>query len=246
MLVFSQMTTMLDVEDYVQLRAGATSASTATRPRQRQSRIDAFNSTSASGNDEQFIFLSTRAGAGHQPGDGGHGGHLRRRLEPAQRPPGLARARIGQKRKVMIYRLVTRATVEEKIVQIAKRKLTLEHVVVSGASGALQQHHAGRAELGAQVRRRGALQREEHVGERRGRGLEDGGARGWTVTAEAGAAATGRATRRTTGRARGEEGDGTSGKSIVWDDAAVDMLLTATSRRRRRQRRAERWRLRRV
>ncbi|CAN0487572.1 unnamed protein product, partial [Ectocarpus sp. 8 AP-2014] len=46
----------------------------------------------------------------------------------------LARAhRIGQANKarcVMIYRFVSRATVEERILEVAKKKLLLEHVVV--------------------------------------------------------------------------------------------------------------------
>ena len=46
----------------------------------------------------------------------------------------LARAhRIGQTRKVMIYRFLARNTVEERILQLAKKKLLLEHVVVGEA-----------------------------------------------------------------------------------------------------------------
>ena len=41
--------------------------------------------------------------------------------------------RIGQRNKVMIYRLVTRQTVEERLLQVAKSKMVLEHLVVSRA-----------------------------------------------------------------------------------------------------------------
>ena len=45
----------------------------------------------------------------------------------------LARAhRLGQGREVMVYRFVTRATVEERMMECARRKLLLEHVVVQG------------------------------------------------------------------------------------------------------------------
>ena len=50
----------------------------------------------------------------------------------------LARAhRLGQTDRVLVYRLVCRATVEERILEVAKRKLLLEHVVVErgGARG---------------------------------------------------------------------------------------------------------------
>ncbi len=44
----------------------------------------------------------------------------------------LSRAhRIGQKDKVLVLRLVTKATVEEKIIAIAKRKMALENMVVN-------------------------------------------------------------------------------------------------------------------
>ena len=43
----------------------------------------------------------------------------------------LSRAhRIGQKNKVMIYRFVTRNTVEERVTQVAKKKMMLTHLVV--------------------------------------------------------------------------------------------------------------------
>lgn len=44
----------------------------------------------------------------------------------------LSRAhRIGQSHKVMIYRMVTRGSVEERIIQISKSKMLLDHLVVS-------------------------------------------------------------------------------------------------------------------
>lgn len=38
--------------------------------------------------------------------------------------------RIGQKNQVMIYRLVTKNSVEEDIVERAKRKMVLDHLVI--------------------------------------------------------------------------------------------------------------------
>ena len=48
--------------------------------------------------------------------------------------------RIGQANKVMIYRFVTRNSVEERITQVAKRKMMLTHLVVRpgmGSKGAM-------------------------------------------------------------------------------------------------------------
>lgn len=43
--------------------------------------------------------------------------------------------RIGQANKVMIYRFVTRASVEERITQVAKKKMMLTHLVVRPGLG---------------------------------------------------------------------------------------------------------------
>ncbi|KAG8505555.1 Chromodomain-helicase-DNA-binding protein 5 [Galemys pyrenaicus] len=54
----------------------------------------------------------------------------------AGRPQAFSRAhRIGQNKKVMIYRFVTRASVEERITQVAKRKMMLTHLVVRPGLG---------------------------------------------------------------------------------------------------------------
>lgn len=43
--------------------------------------------------------------------------------------------RIGQSNKVMIYRFVTRSSVEERITEVAKRKMMLTHLVVRPGMG---------------------------------------------------------------------------------------------------------------
>ncbi|KAG9337690.1 hypothetical protein JZ751_028340, partial [Albula glossodonta] len=85
----------------------------------RQEAIDRFNAPGA----QQFCFLlSTRAG--------GLGINL------ATADTAFSRAhRIGQNKKVMIYRFVTRASVEERITQVAKRKMMLTHLVVRPGLG---------------------------------------------------------------------------------------------------------------
>ena len=45
------------------------------------------------------------------------------------------RIRIGQQNKVMIYRFVTRNSVEERITQVAKKKMMLTHLVVRPGVG---------------------------------------------------------------------------------------------------------------
>eukprot|EP00053_Salpingoeca_punica_P019998 m.205742 g.205742 ORF g.205742 m.205742 type:complete len:1395 (-) comp17765_c0_seq1:329-4513(-) len=130
-LIFSQMTRLLDIlEEYMRVRQfkyeridGSVAGS------DRQARIDSFNSPNA----PQFCFLlSTRAG--------GLGINLATAdtviiydsdWNPHNDIQAFSRAhRIGQSNKVMIYRFVTRGSVEERIVELAKRKMMLTHLVV--------------------------------------------------------------------------------------------------------------------
>jgi len=130
-LIFSQMTKMLDLlEDfldginmkYERIDGGITGS-------MRQEAIDRFNRPNA----EQFVFLlSTRAG--------GLGINLATAdtviiydsdWNPHNDIQAFSRAhRIGQQNKVMIYRFVTRNTVEERVTQVAKKKMMLTHLVV--------------------------------------------------------------------------------------------------------------------
>ncbi|KAM4748295.1 chromodomain-helicase-DNA-binding protein 3-like [Rhinophrynus dorsalis] len=135
-LIFSQMTKMLDLlEDfldyegykYERIDGGITGSL-------RQEAIDRFNAPGA----QQFCFLlSTRAG--------GLGINLATAdtviiydsdWNPHNDIQAFSRAhRIGQANKVMIYRFVTRASVEERITQVAKRKMMLTHLVVRPGLG---------------------------------------------------------------------------------------------------------------
>ncbi|KAK5875801.1 hypothetical protein CesoFtcFv8_026843 [Champsocephalus esox] len=135
-LIFSQMTKMLDLlEDfldhdgykYERIDGSVTGA-------MRQEAIDRFNAPGAL----QFCFLlSTRAG--------GLGINLATAdtvvifdsdWNPHNDIQAFSRAhRIGQANKVMIYRFVTRASVEERITEVAKRKMMLTHLVVRPGLG---------------------------------------------------------------------------------------------------------------
>ncbi|GJN29461.1 hypothetical protein PR202_gb17687 [Eleusine coracana subsp. coracana] len=130
-LIYSQFQHMLDLlEDYLSYRkwsyeridgkiAGA----------ERQIRIDRFNAKHST----RFCFLlSTRAG--------GLGINLATAdtviiydsdWNPHADLQAMARAhRLGQTNKVMIYRLVSRGTIEERMMQLTKKKMILEHLVV--------------------------------------------------------------------------------------------------------------------
>ena len=128
-LIFSQMTRLLDLlEDYLEYEGyryeridGSITGSV------RQASIDRFNKP----NSESFIFLlSTRAG--------GLGINLATAdtviiydsdWNPHNDIQAFSRAhRIGQKNKVLIYRFVTQNSVEERVAQVAKRKMMLNHL----------------------------------------------------------------------------------------------------------------------
>lgn len=135
-LLFSQMTRLLDLlEDYLEYKAYKYERIDGSVTGQlRQEAIDRFNAPHA----EQFVFLlSTKAG--------GLGINLATAdtviiydsdWNPHNDIQAFSRAhRIGQKNRVMIYRFVTRNSVEERIQQTAKRKMMLTHLVVRPGMG---------------------------------------------------------------------------------------------------------------
>jgi len=135
-LIFSQMTKMLDIlEDFLEFEGYRYERIDGTITGQvRQDAIDRFNAPGA----EQFVFLlSTRAG--------GLGINLATAdsviiydsdWNPHNDIQAFSRAhRIGQANKVMIYRFVTRSSVEERITQVAKKKMMLTHLVVRPGLG---------------------------------------------------------------------------------------------------------------
>lgn len=131
-LIFSQMVRMLDIlADYLAIkgfqyqRLDGTVASYT-----RKTLIDHFN---APGSQDFVFLLSTRAG--------GLGINLMTAdtvilfdsdWNPQADLQAMARAhRIGQKNHVMVYRFVSKDTVEEEILERAKRKMVLEYAVIS-------------------------------------------------------------------------------------------------------------------
>lgn len=130
-LIFSQMVMMLDVLAlYLQLRGYTFQRldGNVTNERRKQA-INHFNAP----NSRDFCFLlSTRAG--------GLGVNLATAdtvvifdsdWNPQNDLQAQARAhRIGQKKQVNIYRLVTKSTVEEDILERAKQKMVLDHLVI--------------------------------------------------------------------------------------------------------------------
>lgn len=130
-LIFSQMVRMLDIlSDYLTYRRFPFQRLDGSiRGEIRRQALDHFNAPDS--NDFCFL-LSTRAG--------GLGINLATAdtvvifdsdWNPQNDLQAQARAhRIGQKNRVNIYRLVTKSSVEEDIIERAKRKMVLDHLVI--------------------------------------------------------------------------------------------------------------------
>lgn len=130
-LIFSQFLDMLDmVEDFIdglglfyQRLDGTINAL------QKQKRIDEFNAP----NSPLFAFLlSTRAGGvGINLATADTVIILDPDFNPHQDIQALSRAhRIGQEKKVLVFQLATRGSAEEKIMQIGKKKMALDHALI--------------------------------------------------------------------------------------------------------------------
>lgn len=130
-LLFSQFLDMLNVmEDFLdQIGVLYTRIDGNVNAQEKQKRIDAFN---APDSPLSACLLSTRAG--------GVGINLASAnvviiLDPDWNPhqdlQAIARAhRIGQDKKVMVFKLMTERSAEEKIFHMAKAKLSLDHVII--------------------------------------------------------------------------------------------------------------------
>lgn len=130
-LIFSQMVRMLDIlADYLKSRQFLFQRLDGSiKGEMRKQALDHFN---AEGSEDFCFLLSTRAG--------GLGINLASAdtvvifdsdWNPQNDLQAQARAhRIGQKRQVNIYRLVTKGSVEEDIIERAKKKMVLDHLVI--------------------------------------------------------------------------------------------------------------------
>ena len=147
-LIFTQMTRILDIlEDYCWFRGWKycrIDGQTAHEDRDRQ--IQEYNEE----NSEKFIFmLSTRAG--------GLGINLYTAdivilydsdWNPQADLQAMDRAhRIGQKKQVRVFRMVTENTVDEKIVERAGIKLRLDRMVIQQGRLADQKQNLGKDEM---------------------------------------------------------------------------------------------------
>ncbi|KAL7419150.1 ATP-dependent DNA helicase Hrp3 [Cryptotrichosporon argae] len=131
-LIFSQMVRLLDImSDYMSARGYVHQRLDGTVPSDvRKKSIEHFN---APGSPDFAFLLSTRAG--------GLGINLETAdtviifdsdYNPQNDLQAMARAhRIGQTRHVSIYRFVTKGTIEEDILERAKRKMILEYAIIN-------------------------------------------------------------------------------------------------------------------
>lgn len=130
-LIFCQFIMMLDIlEDWMDGSSISHCRIDGSTPTpERQEAIDVFNRP---GSDINCFLLSTRAG--------GVGINLATAdtviiydadFNPHQDLQAVARAhRIGQKNKVVVFTLVTRNTAEEKILQIGRKKMVLDQLII--------------------------------------------------------------------------------------------------------------------
>lgn len=130
-LIFSQFLDMLSIiEDFLDgLELTHERLDGSVSSLQRQKRIDDFN---APGSPLFAFLLSTRAGGvGINLATADTVIILDPDFNPHQDMQALSRAhRIGQEKKVLVFQLITRNSAEEKIMQIGKRKMALDHALI--------------------------------------------------------------------------------------------------------------------
>ncbi|CAN6457320.1 unnamed protein product [Victoria cruziana] len=134
-LIFSQMTRLLDIlEDYLTVEYGSASferVDGSVSVAERQASIARFNQ-----DKDRFVFLlSTRScGLGINLATADTVIIYDSDFNPHADIQAMNRAhRIGQSNRLLVYRLVVRASVEERILQLAKKKLMLDQLFVNKA-----------------------------------------------------------------------------------------------------------------
>jgi SWI/SNF-related matrix-associated actin-dependent regulator of chromatin subfamily A member 5 len=144
-LIFTQMTRILDIlEDYCWFRKHSYCRIDGQTPHEeRDTQIQEYNAE----NSEKFIFmLSTRAGG---LGINLYTADIVILYDSDWNPQADLQAqdrahRIGQKKQVKVFRLVTENTVDEKIVEKAAIKLRLDRMVIQAGRLAEQKTNLGR------------------------------------------------------------------------------------------------------
>ncbi|XP_042042461.1 protein CHROMATIN REMODELING 4-like [Salvia splendens] len=132
-LIFSQMTKLLDIlEDYLTIEFGPRTyerVDGSVSVTERQAAIARFNQ-----DNNRFVFLlSTRScGLGINLATADTVIIYDSDFNPHADIQAMNRAhRIGQSKRLLVYRLVVRASVEERILQLAKKKLMLDQLFVN-------------------------------------------------------------------------------------------------------------------
>ncbi|WP_446665892.1 DEAD/DEAH box helicase [Flexivirga sp. B27] len=132
-LVFSQFTSYLEMARDALGRAGLSTSYLDGRTRKRQQVIDAFKA----GDDPAFLISLKAGGVGLTLTEADYVFVLDPWWNPATEAQAIDRAhRIGQDKPVMVYRLVSAGTIEEKVVALQERKRELFERVVDGDGGA--------------------------------------------------------------------------------------------------------------
>lgn len=131
LLIFSQFTTMLDriAERLNEMKISFFMLTGSTKPRERLNMVNKFNK-----DDTNVFLISLKAGG---TGLNLTGADIVIHYDPwwnvsAENQASDRVYRIGQKRNVQIYKLITRGTIEEKICDLQKNKAELAELAVSG------------------------------------------------------------------------------------------------------------------
>lgn len=136
-LVFSQFTSMLALVRDTFDAKGITHLTLdgSTTAKQRRERVDRFQSDSTV---TAFLISLKAGGVGLNLTAADHVVLLDPWWNPAAEAQAIDRThRIGQTRKVFAYRIIAKDTVEERVIELQRRKRALAEAIVSESSGPL-------------------------------------------------------------------------------------------------------------